>query len=227
MISSRSILTRRNLLVGLSVIPLAALKSNPTLAAQGACLLTPEAVEGPYYFDPALVRSDITEGGKGLPLGLVLQAVDDQCRPLNNARVDLWHADARGYYSGYSGQSDDRSVSTVGQTFMRGTQFSDASGLVRFRTVYPGWYRGRTTHIHFKVFLTGRTVLTGQLYFPDLVNDRVYSEISPYKDRNLKRDTDNADDGVLRESGEAGSFVKIIDEGDKFAAAMTIGIASS
>lgn len=102
------------------------------------CILTPEAVEGPFYFDPKLVRSDITEGHKGAPLALALQVVSaTDCAAIKGVRVDLWHADGLGMYSGYPGQGDD-GVSTRGQTFLRGTQFTDAEGNARFATIYPG-----------------------------------------------------------------------------------------
>ncbi|MGE7157141.1 hypothetical protein ACQKJ1_25815 [Methylorubrum rhodesianum] len=71
------------------------------------------------------------------------------CTPVAGARVDVWHSDARGLYSGYPGQGDDRAVDTSGQTFLRGTQMTDEGGWVSFETIYPGWYAGRATHIHF------------------------------------------------------------------------------
>ena len=55
---------------------------------------------------------------------------------------------------------------------MRGIQKTDTTGLARFRSVWPGWYQGRTVHIHVKVHVGGRVVHTGQLYFPDAVTER-------------------------------------------------------
>ena len=115
--------------------------------------------------------------------------MDSACKPLPDARVDIWHADASGIYSGYRGQPGN--ISTEGETFMRGTQFADANGIVEFRTVYPGWYPGRTTHIHFKVFLDQASVLTGQIFFPDEVSDQVYATVAPYNERSARRDTTN------------------------------------
>ena len=114
---------------------------------QGAdvCAIIPEVTEGPYYFDPAMERVDITEGRPGIPMRVRLQVVDASCLPMPGARVDIWHCDATGIYSGYAGQGDDGSVDTTGETFMRGTQFADANGIVEFESVYPSWYRGRTT----------------------------------------------------------------------------------
>src|SRR5690606_8480 len=67
------------------------------------CVLTPETTEGPYYFDPQLVRRDIAEGRDGVATLLRLQVVDARCRPLPGARVDVWHCDAQGVYSSYGG----------------------------------------------------------------------------------------------------------------------------
>ena len=68
------------------------------------CILTPEAVEGPFYFDPKLVRADITEGREGAPLALALQVVPaTDCAAIKGVRVDLWHADGLGNAFGLSG----------------------------------------------------------------------------------------------------------------------------
>ena len=62
------------------------------------------------------------------------------------ARVDIWHCDAEGNYSGHASQGSDGIPDTSSETFLRGTQFADDQGVVTFRTIYPGWYRGRTMH---------------------------------------------------------------------------------
>jgi protocatechuate 3,4-dioxygenase beta subunit len=167
----------------------------------GVCAITPEVTEGPFYFDPKLERADVTEGKKGVALTVRLQVVDATCRPLAGARVDIWHCDAQGAYSGYPGQGDGRDVDTSGQTFLRGWQKTDASGIVSFATIYPGWYHGRTTHIHFKVFPDENSVMTGQLFFPDSVSDQIFTAVAPYNDRPGKRDTSNAGDGIARQAG--------------------------
>ena len=112
---------------------------------------------------------------------LILQIVEAKdCVPLQDARVDVWHADGLGLYSGYAGQDTG---SAKGETFLRGTQFSGADGDVRFNTIYPGWYPGRTPHIHFKAFIDNRNVITGQLYFPDHITEQVYATTPPYRER--------------------------------------------
>jgi len=100
------------------------------------CVLTPEAMEGPFYFDPKLVRTDITEGKQGAPLSLTLQIVEAKdCAAIPAARVDVWHADGLGLYSGYARQETG---SAKGETFLRGTQSTGAGGEVSFTTIYPG-----------------------------------------------------------------------------------------
>ena len=188
------------------------------------CLITPEVTEGPYYFDPQLVRDDITEGRPGVPVMIRLQVVDAACKPIADARVDIWHCDATGLYSNYAGQGDDHNhpVSTKGETFMRGTQTADKNGVVTFRSVYPGWYRGRTAHVHFKVLIGEKNVLTGQLFFPDALSEFIYQNVAPYSDRKTARDTLNADDGIAKQATRA-SFASVKEEAEAYLVSMIIG----
>lgn len=192
----------------------------------GACILTPRAVEGPFYFDPHLERADIREGREGVPLSLALRVVEaSNCRPVAGARVDVWHADALGIYSGYDRQSDSGNLSTKGMKFLRGTQFVDGGGAATFQSIYPGWYRGRTTHIHFKIFLDGKSMVTGQIYFPDALSQFIYENIAPYNTRKAARDTVNVTDGVLKESGgDHITFCSVKEETDQYRASLLIGI---
>jgi protocatechuate 3,4-dioxygenase beta subunit len=189
---------------------------------QATCLLTPQAVEGPFYLDPRLLRSDIREDRDGTPLAVNLQVVTlRDCVALPEARVDLWHADARGRYSGYPDQGD-RGASTVGRTFLRGTQVADRTGRVAFRTIYPGWYPGRTPHLHVKVILGSRTALTGQIYFPDAVSEAVYAG-SAYADRPRRGRIGNARDGLLREDDPEGRGIAALrPSGEGYEAALTL-----
>jgi protocatechuate 3,4-dioxygenase beta subunit len=191
--------------------------------AANICVVTPEVTEGPYYTDPKLVRADVTEGRPGVPTELQLQIVDAECRPLANARVDVWHVDAIGLYSNYSGQGDNGTTSTVGATFMRGTLMTDGNGVAAFKTVYPGWYRGRTTHIHFKVFLNTQNILTGQVFFPDALSEYLYRNVPPYSSRSVKRDTSNDADNIAKQATEA-SFAYVRERTDSYLAAMVIGV---
>jgi protocatechuate 3,4-dioxygenase beta subunit len=159
-----------------------------------SCVLAPEQTEGPYYIPDEKLRRNITEGRSGTPLILKLAVVDaSTCKPINGAAVDIWHCDARGVYSGFGPGSRNR-------TFMRGIQKTDANGLATFQTVYPGWYHGRTVHIHVKVHVHGNVVHTGQLYFPDSLTDTVYRR-SPYSKR-PDRTTRNLHDFVFANGGK-------------------------
>jgi len=172
-----------------------------TSAFRDVCFLTPQSIEGPYYLDPGLVRTQIAEGRAGVPLRVDLRVVDGAtCKPSERARVDIWHADAQGIYSGYDGQGDRQDLSTVGQKFLRGTQFTDSKGAVSFETIYPGWYTGRATHIHFKVLVDDRNVLTGQMYFPDAMNEFIYANIPAYADRLNPRAVVNANDRFAKQA---------------------------
>ena len=169
--------------------------AGPAAVASGAvsCVLTPEQTEGPYYIANEALRRNITEGRPGTPLLLRAFVVDaSTCRPIKSAAVDIWHADAGGVYSGFGSGAASR-------TFMRGIQRTNAKGLALFRTVYPGWYQGRTVHIHVKVHLGGNIVHTGQLYFPDTLTDAVYRK-QPYSAR-PNRDVRNAADAIFRNGG--------------------------
>ena len=186
------------------------------------CVLTPEAVEGPFYFDPKLVRATIAEGKAGAPLTLALRVVEaETCAAFNEARVDIWHCDGLGVYSGYARQETG---SAKGETFLRGTQFAASDGAVRFDTIYPGWYPGRTPHIHFKVILDDKDLVTGQLYFPDPVSEHVYATYSPYRERKQERDTLNANDFIFIEQRGADTLADTEEAGGSYRASLVIGI---
>jgi protocatechuate 3,4-dioxygenase beta subunit len=198
-------------------------------AFRNVCFLTPQSIEGPFYLDPRLVRAEIAEDRAGVPLRLDLHVIDGAaCRPIERARVEVWHADARGIYSGYERQGDRQDVSTVGQRFLRGTQFTDGGGAVSFKTIYPGWYTGRATHIHFKVILNDRNVLIGQTYFPDAVNEFIYANIPAYADRLIPRAVVNSNDQFANfHDPDRLSFCAIKEERDCFAASLVLGVDPS
>jgi protocatechuate 3,4-dioxygenase beta subunit len=194
--------------------------AGPAAVASGAvsCVLLPEATEGPFYLDDHKVRRDIRAGKAGVPLALRLTVLDvSTCRPIKNAAVDIWHCDAGGVYSGTTAQTEDA-------RFLRGIQRTDAKGLALFRTVYPGWYPGRTVHVHVSVFLGGNVVHTGQLYFPDGLTDAVYKR-APYA-RRPARSTRNAADGVYRNGGRR-STLKVKRSGAGYVATIAMGVQRS
>ncbi len=175
------------------------------------CLVSPEQTEGPYFVDEKLNRSDIRvdpDNGSvssGLPLRLVLnvnQVVNNMCTPLSGATVDIWHCDALGAYSDVldnPGEFGD----TRGKKFLRGYQVTDANGKVEFQTIYPGWYRGRNVHVHYKIRTSpasGKAYeFTSQLYFDEAITDQVHA-LGPYSQKG-RRDTRNDSDGIYRRGG--------------------------
>ncbi|UUX97116.1 intradiol ring-cleavage dioxygenase [Aquabacterium sp. J223] len=216
------LLRRRLLATGGAVLaPVAAVAQAPAAATTAARLpLTAQTTEGPYYLDGMPLRSDITEGLPGVPLEIVFTVRDADGRPLKGCRVDVWQCDAAGRYSGYAGQGDDRTVDLVGKTFLRGGQVSDDGGEVRFRSVYPGWYPGRTTHVHMKVLNDGAALLTSQFFLPDGLNEFLYTQTPQYRRRGV-RDVVNRTDGIALRAGE--SVIGAVQElPDRYVARLTL-----
>jgi protocatechuate 3,4-dioxygenase beta subunit len=191
---------RRGLLAAIGAAGLCA-SAPAAMAAPRALPLTAQTTEGPYYIDVAKSRSDITEGLDGVPLDVCFTVLDTAGKPLRDLRVDLWHCDAQGRYSGFGEQGDDRTLSFAGKTFLRGSQRTDRDGAVSFGSIYPGWYAGRTTHIHFKVLNGTRAVLTSQFFLPDALSEFLYTQVSGYQRARL-RDTLNSADGIALRAGE-------------------------
>jgi protocatechuate 3,4-dioxygenase beta subunit len=191
-----------------------------------ACVLTPQSESGPYYLDPKLIRSDIAEGRPGVPLRLRLRVIEaGSCTPVAGARVDIWHCDARGLYSAFPNQGDARNVDQSSTTFLRGTQRADASGWVAFNTIYPGWYAGRATHIHFKVILGERSVLTGQTFFPEAINEFIYTSVPDYTGRPKQRLVINANDRIAGGSDpEHRAWCAIREARDRYVATLTLAV---
>jgi len=149
-----------------------------TSSVTPACILSPSVAEGPFYFNANQVRKDITEGKPGIPVEYRFTLLNTDCTSVTNALVDIWHCDKGGNYSGYAGQPDG--TSTIGMTFLGGIQMSDANGEVRFTSIYPGWYPHRLTHLHVKIHLADKVVVTTNLFYPDAMNAEVYA-MDPYK----------------------------------------------
>ena len=192
--------------------------AGPAGVASGlvTCVLAPEQTEGPYYVDDAAVRRNVTEGKPGVALMLRLGVLDaSTCKPVTGAAVEIWHCDAGGEYSGVQGDSG---------MFLRGVQRTDANGLARFRTIYPGWYPGRTVHIHTMVHISGNVVHTGQLYFADTVTDAVYKR-APYN-RRPNRNPRNAGDSIYRNGGKR-STLKLRKKGTVYIGSITMGVQRS
>jgi protocatechuate 3,4-dioxygenase beta subunit len=193
--------------------------SGPQAVASGlvTCVLSPEMTEGPYYVAAdARLRRDIRGGRRGTPLTLRLGVANvSSCKPVRGASVDIWHADAGGLYS------DEQANGTVGQTFLRGVQPTNAKGIAVFTTIYPGWYPGRTVHIHVKVHVRGDVVHTGQLFFDDALTDVVFRK-APYSSR-PNRDTRNADDSIYVNGGSR-SLLSVKRHGSGYVGTIWMGV---
>lgn len=159
-------------------------------------VITPAVTEGPYFVDENLNRSNVLGDTtratvvNGLPLRLsfrVQRVSGATITPFAGAQVDLWQCDAGGNYS------DIASEGTTGQNWLRGYQLADANGLVAFTTIYPGWYQGRTIHLHLKI-RSGSFVINTQLFFDETVSDQVMAN-APYNTRG-NRTTRNSNDGI-------------------------------
>jgi protocatechuate 3,4-dioxygenase beta subunit len=219
------LLTRRNTLLRLAGLVgaglgIEALKAGdgPAGVASGAvkCVLTPEQTEGPFYIANEKVRRNITDGRRGASLTLRATVVDaSTCKPIKGAAVDIWHCDAGGVYSGFGQGASNR-------TFLRGMQRTNASGLALLTTIYPGWYQGRTVHIHVKVHVGGNVVHTGQLYFPDSLTDKVFRK-APYKTR-PGRTTRNSNDFVFANGGKNSMLSVRADGAGGYVASITMGV---
>lgn len=202
--------------------------SDTTIA--GECVLIPEETEGPYPLlavlsNSAMVREDITEGKTGVPLTLKLKIVDisNNCEPMTNASVYVWHCDKDGLYSGYSQPAGN----TIGETFCRGIQDVDSDGIVTFSTIYPGWYSGRITHIHFQVFLYSDSVATAtsQLAFPQAITTAVYNSALYTKGQNTSVSSFSAD-GIFRDGTTYQMATVTGDVDSGYTATLQVGISS-
>jgi protocatechuate 3,4-dioxygenase beta subunit len=174
-----------------------------------SCIVRPQQIEGPYFVDEKLLRNDIRKDPfdnsmkEGVELKLIFnvsQITGNNCIPLPDAIVDLWQCDAEGIYAGVQ----DRDFDTRGKSFLRGYQITDSNGSAQFITIFPGWYRGRATHVHFKI-RTGekensRYEFTSQIYFEDSLISQIY-KLPPYAAKGTGH-MENHKDGIFQNGGE-------------------------
>lgn len=206
--------------------------TSAAVAATPTCVVKPQQTEGPYFVDEKLnradIRSDPSNGSvkQGVPLRLILHVsaiAGRSCQPLAGATVDIWHCDATGAYSDVA----DRGSSTVGQKFLRGYQVTDAQGTAEFVTIYPGWYPGRTVHIHFKIRTHSASQqdyeFTSQQYFDDSITDQVHAH-APYADQG-QRTTRNDRDGIFQEGGDQ-LMLQLTPEGTGYTGRFSLGLES-
>jgi len=205
--------------------------ASTTAVATPSCVVTPTETEGPYFVDERLNRADITidpsdaSPRPGVPLTLaftVARVGGGGCTALSGAQVDIWHCDAAGIYS------DVAANNSIGKRFLRGYQVTDSSGVAKFTTIYPGWYRGRAVHIHFKVRTfagASKTFeFTSQIFFDDTVTDAVF-KVAPYSSRGT-RDTRNQNDMVYTSNNNSGALLLALltPTSAGYAAAFAVGL---
>ncbi len=206
----------------IAVVPLALLSCSKTIEEVGSnsapisptnnggnstsCAVSDVEEVGPFPLynkrDSSIQHIDITEGKTGIPLNLTLQLknVTANCADLANAQIVVWHCDKDGYYSGYSNSGYLGTQDNTAKTYCRGMATTDAQGTVKFKTIYPGWYQGRATHIHAQVYVNGILKLSTQFAFPEEVNNWVYNT-DLYKAHG-QNPTKNTTDNVFRDSIE-------------------------
>jgi protocatechuate 3,4-dioxygenase beta subunit len=221
-----------------SQVPTQALFSTETEAATAepaadtlpTCVVRPEMTEGPYFVDEQLNRSDIhsdpsdgsvMEGALFELTFRVSEVSNSACSLLEGVFVDIWHCDALGVYS----DARDQGFNTVGQKFLRGYQLTDANGLARFTTIYPGWYFSRAVHIHFKIrselSANSSYEFTSQLFFDDAQSDQVFAG-EPYASKG-ERIIRNADDRIFQEGGSQ-LLLEVSQRDSGYAATFDIGL---
>ncbi len=247
---SSALINRRRTLALLGGLGLAAVlpadsESGPTPQAATACSTsTPQVTEGPYWVDEKLFRSDLRTdpsngvARQGVPLTLSVTVVDSisgSCVPLSGAWVDIWHCDAIGIYSDestYNPGGGTGNVNTKGQKFLRGYQITDSNGQVNFTTVYPGWYAGRTIHIHTRIrtwtsssYSTELADFVTQFFFDESINNAVLAQ-APYNTRTSPRDTTNATDSVYNGAqNKTAMLVTLTQTSTGYAAAITLDVS--
>ncbi|MGJ0578397.1 intradiol ring-cleavage dioxygenase [Xenorhabdus bovienii] len=205
----------------LPLLPAGALASSPSQPEKedgigiGVCEMTPEEMSGPYFINNKLLRRNITEDEQGIPLLLTMKVIDSvTCKPLDDILIDIWHCNAMGKYSGWKYINPDLKapsgdIGTISRTdesiFLRGAQRTDKEGIVRFTTIFPGFYAGRAIHIHLSARSANvqkrqedKFYFVGQLYFPENISKEVMINdmYSPRGINRLKNEDDSIFSGV-------------------------------
>ena len=166
-----------------------------------------EFIDGvPERSEVRFASSGEMQEGVRLDLAITVHGrlADGSCAPMRGARVDLWHANAHGRYSGFLAEG------TAGEHWLRGAQVTDGNGTVQFTTIWPGWYPGRAVHIHVKV-RQGGLDFTSQFFFDPAMNAEVMADHPPYSSRPTP-DVPNERDGIYRQGGNA--MLLLTAEGD-------------
>jgi protocatechuate 3,4-dioxygenase beta subunit len=175
--------TRRHAAAALLAVPVvigAGLRAQPVAARR----LTPAQTEGPFYpvrlpidTDGDLLHNGRLTYSRGLPAWLDGSVRDLDGHPVAGAQVEIWQCDEAGHYHH---PGDGNRADPAFQGFGRVAVGRDGS--YRFHTIRPVPYSGRTPHIHVKVKLGARELLTTQLYVagdPHNERDGLWRQLSP------------------------------------------------
>ncbi|WP_438818559.1 intradiol ring-cleavage dioxygenase [Streptomyces brasiliscabiei] len=214
-------------------------ESSGSASSASVCVLNAEVTEGPYSLDGALVREDIREGKEGFEVRYTFTVVDvaDDCAPLADALLEIWHCDHLGEYSGFVG-GNGHTYEDNG-TFLRGGQMTDENGQCSITSIWPGHYVSRAVHVHMRVhtdvtltddsYTGGEVIHTGQLFFDEDINAEIQAT-SPYSD-NTTRETALSDDGIYDDGGASSGLLTLTALGsgvsDGYRATITVGVDSA
>ena len=205
------------------------------------CVLTPDQAEGPYFVRAPL-RSDVREDRTGIEFDLTLKVVQvGTCDPLAQAVVELWHCDNAGRYSSYPENLSRSPLETLrligsrdlnahveptnNKTYLRGAQVSDENGIVRFKTIFPGWYDPRIPHIHVKVFLRDESQLTTQFYFDEALTQEIYASHPDYAPYGSCPYSLSSDMVIRRYLDASGLVLNPQRDGNRMEIAVQLGVA--
>jgi len=193
------------------------------LSRASVCTLAPELTEGPYYVNNEIYRANVTDGQGGVPLKLEVTVIDlATCAIAPNRYVEIWAANSTGFYSGFTTASGGGPGGGGGAsdnlTFQRGVAKADATGLAILNANVPGWYTGRSIHIHVRVWenstvssnglfnsKSGYLHHTGQIFFQQTILDQI-ATLAPYTSNKLAyaSSTKNAQDGIYAGASAGG-----------------------
>ncbi|KAL1594409.1 hypothetical protein SLS60_010169 [Paraconiothyrium brasiliense] len=198
------------------------------------CLLVPEVTAGPYVWPRSeTLRQNMAEDQPGIPLYLDIGVLDvNTCEPAPNVLIDMWHCNATGSYSSFTGLDPNTPFEelleqlnvTIGQgeldlhtdatTFLRGMWPTDDNGVMEMQTIFPGFYVERAIHIHVQAhtewtvrsngtIVTSNTRATGQIGFNEELSERIMA-LSPYSQHTEINRTTNDVDSVFTETTSSG-----------------------
>ena len=210
--------------------------SSSSGGSSSSCAVTPEGEIGPYFaddsasgFDRSNVLSNLdgtdTQAGVALTLSITVVDTENDCAALEGVQIDIWHCNAYGVYS------DIAAESTSSQTWLRGYQLTDSNGLATFTTIIPGWYQGRTTHIHVRVrskyseaSSTSDGTNTTQVFFPQALIDTLDTSVAPYSSHG-SNSTTNASDRVYSQQTDGETLLTLSGStSGGYTAAYTVGL---